>query len=782
MPIFKGYKIDKCKEVMVIPDEPFYSFTSGPYERPASSGDNILSPLTDGSGRTSEQDRIYYDSVIISQDTGTGDFLGVARKITLIGQLVETTMDTGRFTVAQINNTTQADFDQQVALGNIRITERIVGWIEIAKARVSLFYEECLPTDVGQTLGLTNFIHKRATVEHYYDFRDFKFGENLVAGSSPADRDPQHSVYGNESLRPVGSLPQGFGQGNLTIFGPGFDNVIDLQSYMRMFINSSITFGEGRIANRRGEFRSVGGAWLPLDGEILQGIPLYEAKRDIHFDNPTFDTAVEPQITDPMLVSTGRYGTRRDTILEGFRASTYIDADYFRSVGRCQSTRIPNQVSERGGGGVLPGGGSADDGTGNQGGKGPGIKPSVVDDATVTPFDREKIINQGQIVTRKENDMCVKIIHDFPKSLKERMMFSRDIIPIQDLYINEISGDLRSGISPLVYYGFHLSRMMYFFMKILRGEIPYITSEIPDILDTPTIPRGSIRKEINPETGCIELTYIGSPVGDYIGTRLIGPEEFEVDPDVGEPVPYVYVLPENRLPTTGGSPFKVRKTIDWRKRYVQGTDKWEDWNSNTAKNIRGETFKGWFLPGRGEVFRRASTLGGGGPLGFTQLFEIVEEETPVYFTATDQLWEGSVNETKFIYLANLGGTRIIVNDYTPRGNANFINVSLLDTIPVVINPGEVVKFAVDYVRTTEGLQQWKKEADPFPALATSVYPYKDIVIDYDVYAEVPGLGFMPIDEIPETSKGRAKGKWSKSNRNKLFSVLRVDNTAGKVTK
>jgi len=39
---------------------------------------------------------------------------------------------------------------------------------------------------------------------------------------------------------------------------------------------------------------------------------------------------------------------------------------------------------------------------------------------------------------------------------------------------------------------------------------------------------------------------------------------------------------------------------------------------------------------------------------------------------------------------------------------------------------------------------------------------------------------MPIDEIPETGISRGRGNFSKSNRNKLFSVLKVTNPAGKV--
>lgn len=713
MPIFKRYKIDRYKEVMS--------------EQPAGLiSDGGLSTYTLEPGN---------------------DFLGVIRIITLIGDVVEITMDTRNLSVAQINNLSQAEFDRLVGNNTIRITERSLGWAEIAKTRASFFYEECFPTN----LQFNPLLQKQAVSEHYYDFSTVGFGNKLVQGSSPADTDSQYSIYGEQALAQVGTFDPNIGT-NMGVFGPGF-NQMDLQSYMRMVINSTISTGNGFIQNTRGEVRPVS-SWQPLDGDILNSIPLYLATYEEHFDNPNAS-----QIQSSILISTGRYGRLRDTVQEGFRASNYVDVDLFRNVGRCQSTRIPNPVSERGGGGVLPSGGSVDDGTGNQGGRGPGGRVvNVLDDATYTPPDRNKIINQGPLVGRDEDDMCLKTIHDFPKSLKERMMFSRDVVPIQDLYTNEISGDLRSGVSPLVYYGFHLSRMMYFFMKILRGEIPYITSEIPDILDTPTLPRGTIRKEINPETGCIELTYIGTPAGDYVGPRLFGPEEFELDPDSGEPVPLVSLgalqTGARPAPLPGASRFGAfRKTIDWRKRYFEG--------------------KGSLVTG----IQRGNRTN-----DINVYFELVEDILPVFFTASDQLWEGSVNETKFIYLANLGGTRIIVNDYSPRGNANFINVSLLDALPLVINPGESVRFAVDYVRTTEGLQQWKKQYDPFPALGTNTYPYDYIVIEYDVYAEIPGIGYMPIDEIPETGISRGRGKFSKSSRNKLFSVLKVQNTAGKVRK
>jgi hypothetical protein len=731
MPVFKRYKISAYKEVMseipsgLVSDGGLSTWTLN---------DNIGGPF------------------------GTSDFLGVARVITLIGDVVEITMDTRALSVNQINNMTQAEFDRLVGNNTIRISERSLGWAEISKTRSSLYYEECLPTNVqfgsvsanGQTL-----IQKRAVSEHYYDFSTFGFGNRLVVGSSPADIDNQYSIYGEQALVQVGSFDPNIGN-NMGVFGPGF-NQLDLQSYMRMVINSTISTGNGFIQNTRGETRPVV-SWQPLDGDILNSIPLYLATYEEHFDNEN-----APQIISPIMVSTGRYGRLRDTIQEGFRASNYPpDANLFINVGRCQSTRIPSPVSERGGGGVLPtGGGSEDDGTGNQGGRGPGGRVvSVLDDATFTPPDRGKIINQGPLVRRDVDDMCIKIIHDFPISLKERMTFSRNVVPILEIYSELMKGQSTTINPPFPYYGYHSARILYYIMKLFRGEVPYITSQLPDILDTPTLPRGTIRKEINPETGCIELTYIGTPVGDYVGPKIIGPEEFEPDPNDGEPIPLVRSS-LNRLTGTSRQPLpnetgfsKLRKTVDWRRRFLDGRSSLITQIENNSRT-------------------------GGSISDFNQYLEIVEEVVPVFFSASDQIWDGSTNETKFIYLANFGGTRIIVTDYRVRGNANFINVSLLDALPLVINPGESVRFAVDYVRTTEGLQQWKGKYDPFPALGTNTYPYDYIVMEYDVYAEVPYLGYMPIDEIPETSSSRIKGKFSKSNRNKLFSVLKVNNPAGK---
>jgi hypothetical protein len=710
MPVFKRYKINAYKEVM----------------------SEVPSGLvSDGGFSTFELNDTSRGGF------GTSDFLGVIRVITLIGDVVEITMDTRALSVNQINDLTQAEFDRLVGNNTIRIVERSLGWAEIAKTRSSFYYEECLPTNVGfesvSSTGQT-LVQKRAVSEHYYDFSTFGFGNRLVAGSSPADTSNQYSVYGDQTLGQVGTFDPNIGN-NMGVFGPGF-NQLDLQSYMRMVINSTISTGNGFIQNTRGETRSVVG-WQPLDGDVLNSIPLYLATYEEHFDN-----ANAPQIISPITVSTGRYGRLRDTIQEGFRASNYPpDADLFMNVGRCQSTRIPKTQSERGGG-VIPTGGGSD--------RGPtGGKRSVINDATVIPFDRGKIINLGPEVVRENNDFCVKLIHDFPLSLKQRLIFSKTELPIDQIYSEIIRGN--GNINPPVpQYSYHLSRLKFFFIQLIRGKIPFLTSDVPDILDIPTFPKGSIRKEINPKTGCLELTYIGTPIGDYTGPKLIGPEEFELSADTGEPVPYIRNSSNTRQPLPGSTGFrKLRKTVDWRKRFLDGRSSFVTPIDNKSRS-------------------------GGGTGDYNQYFELAEDTQPAFFTASDQLWEGSKNETKFIYLSNLGGSRLIVTNYSPRGNANFINFGLIDALPLVINPGEVVRFAVDYVKTNKGLQPWKGNNDPFPALGTIEDPFNEIVIEYDVYSEIPGIGYMPIDEIPETGISRGRGKYSKSNRNKLFSVLRVE--------
>jgi hypothetical protein len=306
MPIFKRYKIDRYKEVMI---------------------NQSTGLIQDGGFSTYTFD-----------NENNGDFISIVKDVRLIGEVIEMTMDTGRFSVNQINNTTQSEFDQLVSNGTIRVTERPLGWVEIAKTRASFYYEECSPT---------SFVRKRPISEHYYDFSTFIFGTSLLLGSGLQDTDNQFSI-GESALRSVGTFDPNIGN-NMGVFGPGF-NQMDLQSYMRMVINSTISQGQGLIQNQQGESRFVSG-WSPLDGEILRQIPLYLANKDEHFNNPNSQT-----------ISSGRYGRNRDIISEGFKASSYSGGNFSISVGQCLITEIistgiqPTSVSPQTGGEmtVLP--------------------------------------------------------------------------------------------------------------------------------------------------------------------------------------------------------------------------------------------------------------------------------------------------------------------------------------------------------------------------------------------------------------------------------------------
>lgn len=267
---------------------------------------------------------------------GTSDFFGVIKSVTLIGEIVEVTIDTGRFSVGQINNTSQADFDQQVLLGNIKITEKTLGWVEIGKSRASFYYEECTPT---------SFVRKKPISEHYYDFSTFAFGNTLVNGSGQNDVGSNFSV-GEAALRPIGTFDQNIGLGAV---GPRFEPM-DLQSYMRQVVNSSIN-GNSVIQNITGETRPVPG-YSPLDGQILRDVQLYIADREEHFNNQNAQT-----------ISTGKYGRNRSIISEGFRVNDYTgvgnftNVNFFKSSGECLVTTITSTTSTTSGdvGGVFGG-------------------------------------------------------------------------------------------------------------------------------------------------------------------------------------------------------------------------------------------------------------------------------------------------------------------------------------------------------------------------------------------------------------------------------------------
>lgn len=291
MAIFKRYKINNFKEVLI--DQP-----SG--------------QISDGG---------------LSTVTIPEEFGGIVKNSILIGEVIESTLDTN-YSISEINATTQQEFDQIVRLGKIpvrkyiSIIDRPLGWVEIARTRPSFFYELCEPT---------KFIRKKPVSEHFFDFSTFAFGTNIIVGSSPMDRSDDHSI-GALSLQPIGTFDPNISN-NMGVFGPRF-NQMDLQLYMRMVINNTITIGQGSIQNDQGESRPVKG-WQPLDGVILENIQLLVSNKSENFDNKN-------NIPD----SLGRYGSYFNrNILDGFKASNYFNGvtgftDFGQSIGSCEETTI----------------------------------------------------------------------------------------------------------------------------------------------------------------------------------------------------------------------------------------------------------------------------------------------------------------------------------------------------------------------------------------------------------------------------------------------------------
>jgi hypothetical protein len=386
------------------------------------------------------------------------------------------------------------------------------------------------------------------------------------------------------------------------------------------------------------------------------------------------------------------------------------------------------------------------------------IITNVFDKNTLTPWDR----SLGGTDTRREVEVlrdyeiksCFKIIHDFPESLKKRLLILQNSVDLSGLASLFSTGNANNGLPPDADFQWMAARLYYQIMQLLRGDIPFITSDVPDIMDTLDIPRGTIRKEINPTTGCIELTYIGTPVLDYVGPQLLSPFEFGLDPTTEEPTPVVWVDRQYSNVKVNLSSGKYEGNLDRDMEARLGRRPFSyQWGSG----------KPWiYTGGEGKA---------GLPREFGRAIEIYEETRPVYFFAGDQSWTENKAETKTVKLSNRGGSRLIITDYTPRGCANFVNLGLLNGLPLVLNPGESAEFSVDYVPTKEGLQPWKGLNDPFPALMTPAEPNNYILIEYDVWTEVPTIGYVPISAVPDDP--RPRDRWTVSKRNKMYSKLEI---------
>jgi hypothetical protein len=720
MAVFERYKIERYKEILT--NQPSGLVSDGGFST-YSLDDPSVTP------------------------NGTGDFLGIIKTVVLLGEVYKETIDIRNMSFNEFNNLTQTQFDDYVRQGMILLNRQTngqperIGWVEIGRSHASFYYQSCSGG-------------KRPVSEHYFDIQEFAFDNRTVIGEGS-------EIEPTEALTPIGNFDPNIAN-NLGVLRPGFEP-LNLTDYIRFAM-------VGTITNINGESIRINDLSLTDQTRPTQ-VSLLMANRGDHFDNQFANE-----------VSIGKWGMIRRTISESLKPGVHViysqyglslssqgtpySLDFSRNEGQCLQTTI---ITSTGGGAVVTGGTGVTT-TPQTGGT---MRPpmSITDEDilfndkyTKIPWDVGKInpVDRQVKVTRDQLEKtCFSLIHDFPKSLKDRLVFSQNSIDLSQISGLFATGNSKNGLPPSSDFGILASRLKYQIIKLINGEIPFVTSDVPDLMDTVDLPRGSLRKEINPNTGCIEITYIGTPVTDYIGPELLLPTEFGLD-ESDEPTPLIWDDGNTRVDSRGRTinPFSQTE-LYWMKRrgatiYAQGGRGW--WDRMSSSGGSGKTAH------YGDVVR---------------LIEISEQEMPIYMYASDQKWnykKSGTIETKSLSIENRGGTTIIITDYRARGNANFINVGLLDVLPVVLNPGEILDFEVDYVPRTTGLQTWKGKNDPFPALLTEVAPENYLIIDYTAYARLPQLGFVPIDGIPDDP--RPSDRWRLSKRNKLWSKLELITTNG----
>lgn len=704
MPVFERYKIDRYKEILTnqpagnIPDGGFSSYNLD---------DPSITP------------------------NGTGDFLGVIKTVVLLGEIYKETIDTRNMSFTEFNNLTQQQFDDYVSQGIILLNRQTngqperIGWVEMGRSHASFYYQSCQGG-------------KRPVSEHYFDMNEFVFDNKTVIGDGS-------EIEPTEALTPIGNFDPNIAS-NLGVLRPRFEP-LNLVDYIRFAM-------VGFITNSSGETVRINDLAL-TDQTTPTQVSLLIANRSDHFDNQ-FATEVSP----------GKWGMTRRTITESLKPGVHVvypqlgfslqqtpySIDFGISEGQClQIITTPST-----GGGAVVVGGDVITTTPQLGG--PNLPPMDItendvfwnDRNTTIPWDWGKIGSVDRAVrsTRSYKEQtCFSLIHDFPDSLKKKLTLSETAIDVNQLAGLSATGNSNGGLIPNMDLAQFASRMRYLLMLLFRGEIPYTTSDVPDLMDSVGIPRGTIRKEVNPNTGCIELTYIGTPVSGYVGPTIFTPENFAYDDAMDEPTPLILVSGISN-PILNIKDKKIITPYSGAQLYY----------------IKRNGFIGrtrWGQGGRNEDARTG------------EYYELAEQETPVYIFAKDQTWTYGIGETKTIEIENRGGTTIIITDYSPRGCANFVNIGLLNALPVVLNPGESVEFAVDYIPRTTGLQPWKGKNDPFPALLTDIEPKNHIIIDFEIYAHIPQLGYVMLDKIPEDP--RSSNRWSVSKRNKNWSKLEIVN-------
>lgn len=755
MPVFQRVKIERFKEILL--NQPAGLVSDGGFST-YTIDDPSITPI------------------------GTGDFLGVIKTAVLLAEVYEDTMDTRNMSLAQFNNLTQQQFDDAVRQGTILLNRnnnfqsRRIGWVEIGRTRASFYYETCDNSS------------KRPVSEHYYDLSQIQFDNKIVLGEGS-------EVEPTVALSQIGNFDPNW-TNNTGIFGPGF-NPIPLSEYVKF-----AAFNNGMIQNVMGDTRQINPLGLTDDSRPIR-VNLLMATRTDHFDNQ-YATEITP----------GKWGMIRSTIEEGFRPGIHVvynqlglgvnqqQSAVYNQVASGQSSTIDFSVNFGGclslgytistGGGTVRTGGRTTTTTPETGGPTP--PPDVISDSDITndfifkhpvssttsnilkdiasgSYNRDVKVSRDFV----ENP-CINFIHDFPKSLKKNLLFA----PAAGISLGQINGAIAESVSEgmatemdrnLLDFGSKGARSTWQLHEIFAGRIPFTTSDIPDIMDTINVPRGTLRREINPDNGCMELTYIGTPMLDYVGPKIVTPADIDFtrgDEPLFDEVDQLDIISPGYGQFQGTNPILLQTKAWYRDLFRFGLKGVGLDRSSTDTRVYNQ-----------------------------QLGQNVTENEvlyPVYFHASDQLWQNGVAKTKSIRLSNRGMSRLIITDYSPRGNANFRNVGLIDALPIVLNPDEYVEIDIDYVPVKQGLQPWKGKSDPYPALLTREYPLPYIKMEFEVWTRVKGLGYVRIQDIL-TSPGTGVFKFKKSagesgldrpsltrrstpleikNRNKVYSILAVD--------
>lgn len=213
-----------------------------------------------------------------SNPVGTGDFLGVIKKVVLLGEVVQNTLDTGNLNFFQFNNLTQAEFDALLANPNnpnrLRLNPQtggnpvVIGWVEIGRTRPSFYYEDC----VIQQNGLDGKFPKS---DNYYIIENFQLGINTVSGQG----------QGQAAIQPIGNWNYGQAFNNWGVSPFPNQDPMDFASYVMS-------------AARNGQVQGGVITTIPRRQPAIGNIPLLLATREEHFDSLTNTYTLTPSYSD----------------------------------------------------------------------------------------------------------------------------------------------------------------------------------------------------------------------------------------------------------------------------------------------------------------------------------------------------------------------------------------------------------------------------------------------------------------------------------------------------